>query len=61
MPTLISEEYMDEISSDNESDAEPMYTEMLEDIHHGSQSHPSVNMREAHYNICDHIKRSQAE
>ena len=36
---------MDEISSGNESDAEPMSTEMLEDILDGSQSHPSVNRR----------------
>ena len=43
IPPLISEEEMDEMSSVDESDDEPMSTEMLEDIHGCSQSHPSVN------------------
>ena len=47
MSPLISEELMDAMSSGDESDAEPMYTEMLEDIRDDSQSHPSVNRREA--------------
>ena len=38
-----------------------MYTVMLEDIRDDSQSHPSVNRREACYKICDCIKLSQAE
>ena len=45
----------------NESDAEPMSTEMLEDIRDGSQSRLIVNRREACYKIHDRIKRSQAE
>ena len=49
------------MSSGNESDAEPMSTEMLEDIHDGSQSHPRVNMRETRYKVYDFIKQSQAE
>ena len=36
---------MDEMSLDDESDAEPMPTDMLENIIDGSQSHPSTNMR----------------
>ena len=48
------------MSSGNESDAEPMSTEMLEDIHDGSQSHPRVNMRETRYKVCGFIKKSQA-
>ena len=38
---------MDVISSVDESDYEPMSTEMLEDILDGSKAHTSVNRREA--------------
>ena len=49
------------MSSGNESDAEPMYNEILEDIHDSSQYHPRANRREACYKIHDFIKQSQAE
>ena len=52
---------MDEMSSCDDSDAEPMSTEMLEYICDGSQSHTSVNRRQSHYRIRDHIKRGQVE
>ena len=52
---------MDAISSGDESDAEPMSMEMLEDICDGIQSHIIINRREACYKICDRIKRWQAE
>ena len=52
---------MDEMSSGDESDSEPMYTDMLEDIYDGSQSHLIINRREARYNTCYPIKRYQAE
>ena len=45
MPQLISEEEMGVISSGGEYDAEPMSTDMLENIFDGSQSHPSENSR----------------
>ena len=48
---------MDEMDSGDESDDEPMSTEMLEDIHDGIQSHPSVNRKEERYKISDRIKR----
>ena len=38
-----------------------MSKEMLENIRDGSQSYTSVNRREAHYKICDHIKQRQSE
>ena len=44
---LFSEEEMDVMSSGNESDAEPISTEMLEDIRDGSHSLPSIHRREA--------------
>ena len=52
---------MDTMYSGDESDAEPMSTEMLEDICDGGQSHPSINRRESGYKIRYHIKLSQAE
>ena len=48
MLPLISEEKIDEMSSGNYSDAEPMSTKMLEDIHDIRQSHLRVNRRESH-------------
>ena len=38
-----------------------MSTDMVEDIRDGSQYHPIIHRREARYNICDRIKRGQAE
>ena len=58
---LISEEEMDAMSSGNQSIDEPMSTGMLQDIRDGSQSHPSVNRREARYKIRDCIKLSEEE
>ena len=58
---LSSEEEMDAMSSGDESDDEPMSTEMLQDIREDSQYHMTVNSREACYKIIDHIKRIQAE
>ena len=52
---------MDEMSSGDESYAEPMSTDMLEGINDISQSHPSINTREAHYKIRDRFKKRQAE
>ena len=61
MPPLIIEEEMDTMSLGNDSDAEPMSAEMLEDICDSSQSHPRVNMRQAHYKIRDRNKLIQVE
>ena len=46
------------MSLGDESDDEPMSTDMLEDIRYGSKYHPTI--REAWYKICDCIKRGQA-
>ena len=45
MPPLTSKEEVYEMYSGDESDDEPMYTEMLENIRDGSQFHPNVNKR----------------
>ena len=47
------------IDSGDESDDEPMSTNMLEDICDGSESHPNINKREARYKIRDLIKQRQ--
>ena len=61
MPPIISKEEMDAMNSCNESDDEPMSTEMLEYIHKGIQYHPNLNKREAHYKIRDRIKQGKLE
>ena len=45
------------MSSGDESDDEPMSTDMFEDIRDGSKSHLIINRREARYKIGDKIKR----
>ena len=44
------------MDSCDESDHDIISTEMLEDIHDGSQTHPDVIKREERYKICDCIK-----
>ena len=60
MPPLLIEEEMNVMDSGDESDHEPMYTEMLEYICDISQSHPNINNREARYNIGDRIRQRQS-
>ena len=45
----------------NESDDEPISTEMLENIFGGSPYHPNMNRRESRYKICDCVKQIQSE
>ena len=52
---------MDAMSWSHESDAEPMSTDMLDDICDRSQSHPSINRRKAYYKIHYCLKKSQVE
>ena len=47
------------MDSGDDSDDEPMSTEMLEDIRDSIKSHPSVNRIEARYKMCDIIKQRQ--
>ena len=48
------------MGSGDESDDEPMSTDMLEVICDRSQSHPDVNRRDVRYKICDCIKQRQS-
>ena len=52
---------MDAMSFGDESDHDIIYTEMLEDIRDGSQTHPNFNRREARYKIRDCIRQRQSE
>ena len=61
MPPLLSLEESYALNSGDESDDEPISTELLEDIRDGSQSYPNVNRREARYKIRDRIKQIQLE
>ena len=56
MPSILSGEEMDAMDSGDESEDEPIFTKMLEDIFGGSQYHPSVNRIESCYKIHDHIR-----
>ena len=49
------------MSSGDEFDAEPIPTDMLEDIDDGIKSHPSINRREAHYKVRDYIQKRRSE
>ena len=48
---------MENLDSNEKSDHDLIYTEMLEDIRDGSQTHPNVNKREACYKICDRVRQ----
>ena len=61
MPPLLCLGDSNVFDSVDESDDEPMSTEMLEDISDGSQSHPDVNRRKALYKIRDRIKQRKLE
>ena len=52
---------MDEMSLGDKSNAEPMSTDMLKDIHDRSQYLPKINSREVLYKIYDSIKQRQGE
>ena len=58
---IMSEQDIDTINSDDESDHDLISTEMLEDICDRSQTHPNVNRREARYKIRDRIRQRQLE
>ena len=61
MTTLLSIEEMDVLDSGDDSDNEPISTEMLEDISDRSQSCSKSNMREICHKIRDRIKQIQSE
>ena len=49
------------MNSGDDSDDEPMSTEMLGEICNGSQYHPDIKKREARYKIRDRIRQRKLE
>ena len=58
---MMSEQDMENLDSNEKSDHDLISTEMLEDIHDGSQTHPNVNKREAHYKIRDRFRQKESQ
>ena len=58
---MMSKQDMENINSGDESDHDLISTEMLEDIHDGSQTRPNFNKREARYKICDRVRQRLLE
>ena len=58
---MINEQDRENIDSNEQSDHDLISTEMLEDICDGSQTHPTVNKREACYEIRDRIKQKELQ
>ena len=58
---MTSEQYMDAMTSGDDSDHDLISTEMLENICDGSQTHTEVNIREARYKTRDRIRQRQSE
>ena len=58
---MMSKQDMENINSGDESDHDITSTEMLEDIRDRSQTHPKINIREAHYEIRDRDRQRQSE
>ena len=58
---MMSEQDMENIDSNEESDHDLISKETLEDISDGSQTHLNVNKREARYKIRDHVRKRQSE
>ena len=58
---MMSEQDTDAMHSGDDSDHDLIFTEMLEEICDGSQTHPNVNIREARYTIRDSNRQRQLE
>ena len=61
MPPLLGVEETNVLDYGNESDDEPMSTELIEEIRDGNQSRLNVNRREARYNKRGCIRQRQSE
>ena len=57
----MSEQDMENLNSNEQSDHDLISTDMLEDIRDGSQTHPNVNKREARYKIRDLISQKESQ
>ena len=57
MPLLLIKKEMYTMDYGDESDYDLIFTEMLEDIHDGSQFQPNIIKRYVRYKICDCIRQ----
>ena len=57
----MSKQDKENLDSNENSDHDLIYTEMLQDIRDGSQTHPNINKREARYKIRDRIRQRKSE
>ena len=57
---IMNEQDMENLDSNENSDHNLISMETLEYICDGSQTHPTVNKREACCKMCDHIKPKQS-
>ena len=58
---MMNEQDMENLDSNENSDHDLISTNMLEDICDGSQTHPTVNKREARCKMRDRIKQRKSE
>ena len=58
---MMSEQDMENLDSNEKSYHNLISTEMLHDSRDVSQTHPNVNIREARYKICYHVRQRQSE
>ena len=58
---MMSEQDMENLDYNEESDHDLISTEMLEDICDGSQTNPNNNKREARFKIRDRVRQRQSQ
>ena len=58
---MTNEQDMENLDSNENSDHDLIYTEMLEDIRDGSKTHPTIDKREAPYEIRDCVRRKESQ
>ena len=58
---MMNKQDMENLNEKEKSDHDLISLETLEEICDGSQTHPTVNKREARYKIRDRIKQRQSE
>ena len=58
---MMNKQDMENLYSNDKSNHDLISTERLEDIRDRSQTHPTINKREARCEICDRIKQRKSE
>ena len=58
---MMSEQDMENFDSNENSDHDLIFIEILEDIHDKSQTHPNITKKETIYEICDCIRRKDIQ